>query len=222
MFVILVSYRARGVQTFRRNELMGTIDNFKTFFESNHLPYKIVISEQYNDKKFNRGLLLNAAFLESEKLFSFDKKYIHMNTDYRFNLSWPCPKEILEHQHGFLELHRNPYPILGSACVFDPRAFIVSNGFPNDIQGWGGEDGAIYDRVIHYKVPLITPPHLCNSGFIQEIKDQFDNDLSDNIINMHLRLRDDFHFNGVNSSQYKVDGHGEFHDGITVFHLLIN
>ena len=75
MFIILISYRARGNQEFRRTQLMTAINNFKTYFELNKIEYKIVISEQNNDNKFNRGFLLNAAFLEAEKEFTKPKKY---------------------------------------------------------------------------------------------------------------------------------------------------
>jgi hypothetical protein len=67
MFIILISYRARVNQEFRRRQLMTAISNFKEYFEHNKIEYKIVISEQNNDNKFNRGFLLNAAFLEAEK-----------------------------------------------------------------------------------------------------------------------------------------------------------
>jgi hypothetical protein len=35
MFIVLVSYRARHDQEFRRKELIETIHNFKTYFEKN-------------------------------------------------------------------------------------------------------------------------------------------------------------------------------------------
>jgi len=223
MFIILVSYRARGIQSFRRTQLIHTIENFKNFFEKHNKEYKIVISEQNNDKKFNRGLLLNAAFLESEKIFTFPKKYMHMNTDYRFNLSREFPEE-LSNINGFLELFRVHWPhlsLLGSACVFDPESYAKINGFPNDLEGWGGDDWAIYNRIIYRKVNLYTPPHLINSGFIIEENVSFYNDESNNFKNSELAKRNDIESNGLTTIKYSIGGHGEFHGG-NVFHYLIN
>ena len=36
MYIILISYRARGVQQFRRAQLIKALDNFKTYFEKYH------------------------------------------------------------------------------------------------------------------------------------------------------------------------------------------
>ena len=222
MFIVLVSYRARGVQSFRRNQLEKTIQNFKTFFEKNKIEYRVVIAEQNNDKKFNRGLLLNVAFLESEKSFTFPKKYIHMNADYNFNLSHKFPKEIMEFHTGFMELFRVNAPVLGSACVFDGESYKKTNGFPNDIEGWGGDDWAILHRIQQNDIPLSSPEGLLNNNFIIEEEIPFQNDQSHNRNNIALAKRNDFTSNGLNSIDYNIDGFGEFHDGNDIFHYLIN
>ena len=223
MFIILVSYRAREPQCFRRNEIKKMIENVNTFFSTNNIEYKIVICEQNNDIKFNRGILLNIAFLESEKLFRYNKKYIHMNTDYTFNLDRKFPIEFLNLQKGFLDLYRFPYPILGSACVFDPESYKEINGFPNDLYGWGGDDWAIYNRIMYKKINIETPDNLFNSGFILEECNTTDHipgykDTNDN--NMKLARRNDIYTNGLNSCRYNIDNNGEFHDGNIVFHYL--
>ena len=64
MHIILISYRARGAQQFRRNQLINTLVNFKTYFEKNNVEYKILISEQNDDNRFNRGLLLNCVLAQ--------------------------------------------------------------------------------------------------------------------------------------------------------------
>ena len=221
MFIVLVSYRAIGIQSFRRNQLIKAINNYETYFEQNKIEYKIVISEQNNDAKFNRGLLLNAAFLESEKTFVFPKKYIHMNTDYLFNLSRKFPQELLVLSFGFIDLHRPPFPVLGAACVFDGESYNKINGFPNDLEGWGGDDWAIYNRIIRNSIPLHTPKGLFNSNFIHEENVLFGNDESNNQKNREYANRDDCAYNGLNSIKYKIDGFGEFHNGKNIFHNLI-
>jgi hypothetical protein len=222
MFIILVSYRARGIQEFRRRQLIETIQNFKTYFGQNNIEYKIVIGEQNDDHKFNRGFLLNAAFLEAEKEFTFPKKYFHMNTDYTFDISRPFPKEILDFETGFIDLYRHPFPILGSACVFDAESYKIINGFPNDLEGWGGDDWAIYNRIQQNKINIDTPPGLFNSKFIIDEIVHFENDQSNNFKNIELARRNDAENNGLTTIKYNIDGYGEFNDGTKVFHYLIS
>jgi archaellin len=82
MIIFLVSYRARGNQSFRKEQIRAMINNINTYFNNHNVEYKIVICEQNDDKLFNRGKLLNVAFIESEKLFNFKKLYFHINIDY--------------------------------------------------------------------------------------------------------------------------------------------
>jgi len=221
-FIIHVSYRARGVQGFRRNQLIKMINNVQTYFKNNK--YKIVISEQNNDNQFNRGFLLNVAFLESESMFSFPKKYFHMNADYTIDISRPFPIELLQYEKGFIDLLRPAYPVLGAACVFDGESYKTINGFPNDLHGWGGDDWAIYNRIIKHNVNMHTIPGLFNSGFIIVIDDDVDfvRDSSNNGINSQKAYRDDSLTNGLSNIHYNIDGYGEFHNGDTIFHLLVN
>ena len=76
MFVFLVAYRARHPQTFRRQEIITMLESIKLYFTKHTIEYKIVIIEQNNNNYFNRGVLLNAAFIEAEKLLLNDSKYI--------------------------------------------------------------------------------------------------------------------------------------------------
>ena len=223
MFIILVSYRARNIQTFRRDEIIKMMANIQAYFGKHGVLYKILVVEQDNDKKFNRGVLLNAAFLEAEKLFAdIPKKYIHLNVDYEINLDRPFPDEIAHFEKGFLDLFKPPHPVMGSACVFDPESYKLCNGFPNDLWGWGGDDWALYNRCIKKKIPIQTYPHLSNSGFIIEHKFSFKNNQSSNIKNIELAKRNDLLRNGLTTCKYRKTNTGEFHDGNIVYHYLID
>jgi hypothetical protein len=219
MFIIIVSYRSRGLQTFRREQLINMIDNVKFYFNKNNIEFKIVICEQNDNNKFNRGILLNIGFIESEKKFKFKKIYFHMNTDYNLNLSMDFPQELIDFEKGFLDLYRFPYPTLGGACLFDSESYLTCNGFPNDLCGWGGDDWAIYNRIVSKNIPIISGKTF-NSGFIIDIEYKFNKDQSDNYHNMMLAKRNDSKTNGVNSCNYKIDGFGEFHDGNIIYHFI--
>ena len=143
MIAVLVPYRARGVQTFRRAQLAQMIENCTLYFEKNEVSFKIFIVEQNDDRNFNRGLLLNVAFvraLRSKERGDDEEdatryRYMHMNVDYNFDLARAFPRELFA-RRGFVELYRPfEYPVLGSACSFDEEAYRRVNGFPNDL--WG-------------------------------------------------------------------------------------
>jgi hypothetical protein len=224
MIIFLVSYRARGNQAFRKDQLRTMINNINTYFTKNSVEYKIIICEQNDDKLFNRGKLLNVAFIESEKLFNFKKLYFHINIDYYFNLNIPFPNEIKNFTNGFLDLYKFPFPILGSACLFDGESYKVINGFPNDICGWGGDDWAIYNRIIHKKLQIIYPKNIIDLGFI--IEDSYDKtietDRSHNSKNIELARRADLDTNGLNSCIYTIANNGEFHNEKNIYHFLLN
>jgi hypothetical protein len=224
MFIFLIAYRARGIQAFRKDQLTALIKNIYTFFVAHQLYFKIVVCEQNDDAKFNRGKLLNAAFLESEKLFTMPKKYFHMNTDYMFDLKRSFPKELLTFETGFIDLHRPPYDVLGAACVFDPESYKSINGFPNDLIGWGGDDWAIYNRLRKQSIPIYYPENLTNSGFIIENNDDKRvTDTSDNLENMRLAKRNDISTNGLSTCCYTVSKQlGEFQHQDVIFHLRIH
>jgi hypothetical protein len=223
MFVFLIAYRARGIQTFRKQQITTMMDNIKSYFAKYNLDYRIVIIEQNDDNRFNRGLLLNAAFIESQKLEFNKPKYIHFNVDYQFDLDRLFPTEITTFTTGFLDLHRPPFPVLGAACIFDATSYIQINGFPNDIHGWGADDWAIYNRINSQNITIFTPEKLFNSGFIIETNQPPNiTDTSQVDKNMQLARRNDIDTNGLNTCVYTIEKNGEFHDGQQIFHFLIN
>jgi hypothetical protein len=223
MFVILVSYRARGIQVFRRSQVIALMSNIDIYFNKYNIEYKIIICEQDDNNLFNRGMLLNIAFLESEKIYKNHNNiiYMHMNTDYLFDLNRVFPDEFINFNSGFIDIHRPPYPVLGAACIFDAKSYLEINGFPNDLCGWGGDDWAIYNRIIKKQIPLLTPHGLFNSGFIIEINERFNNDTSQNNKNVELAHRNDLELNGLNNCCYRINSYGEFNNK-NVFHLIVS
>ena len=223
MFIFLIAYRARHIQPFRREQLITLINNINEYFTKSQIEYRIIICEQNDDGKFNKGLLLNAAFLESEQLFDAPKKYFHMNVDYTFDVNWEFPSELLSFEKGFIDLHRPDENLLGGACVFDYESYKQTNGFPNDIAGWGGEDIAIYNRIHQKTIPIYYLRGISCAGFIKEDHiNKLYTDMSNNIKNMELAKRDDIETNGLTTCVYKIKDVGEFHNGLNIFHYLVD
>ena len=114
--------------------------------------------------------------------------------------------------------------MLGAACVFDPKTYKIINGFPNDLFGWGGDDWAIYNRLINKNVSILYPTNLSNSGFIIEnTDDTIHKDCSNNVKNMELAKRNDINTNGLSTCIYKMNNNGEFHNEYNnIYHYLFD
>lgn len=228
MFIILITYRATGVQYFRRDEMIELLENIKEYMKNNDVEYKIIICEQNNNDLFNKGVLYNISFLESEKYFKYFKKYIMINVDYRFNHDFEFPKEYLLNNNGFYDIYTvSEYlPLLGGCCIFDPVSYLLINGFPNNIYGWGGEDMAIFRRIhnrgIHYNRTLLNIGIIKdNSGWnVGDEERNVNNDRDINIINTEKAKNDPIPKNGLDTCYYNIDGYGEFHNGDSIIHLL--
>jgi hypothetical protein len=221
MFIIIITYRARGVQEFRREQLKRMLNNVNNYFTKYKINYKIIICEQNNENKFNRGILLNIGFIEANKMFDVPKKYIHMNVDYFINSNMPFPRELLDFETGVLDIHRPPgMDVLGAACCFDRESYERMNGFPNNHFGWGADDFCAFRRIRTTGVNYFHNK-LTNSGWIIEERYSFDQDTSNNSRNMSKAFSENYLDSGLNNCDYTVDGNGEFHGG-NVIHLLTN
>ena len=220
VYIIQVCYRAIEPQLFRRNELINLIQNIKTYFSKNQLDYKLVICEQNNKELFNRGKLLNIAFIISENTFNFEKLYIHINTDYNFDEKYTLPNKFINFKRGFLDLFNHyTFPVLGACCLFDSDTYNIINGFPNDLSGWGGDDWAIFNRIKQKDVYYDK----CN-GYVLECdnNNNYIRDQTNNIYNMKLAKRNDLDINGIKSCIFNIDTYGEFHNGITIYHYKVS
>lgn len=112
--------------------------------------YSIIICNQVDDKPFNRGKLLNAAYLQGLKdgcdYFAFhdvDMLPLKGRDDYGFPEKYPVhlSSEIDEYEDSF------PYKEYFGGCVlFSKDQFEKINGFSNDYWGWGYEDDDLFFR----------------------------------------------------------------------------
>jgi predicted glycosyltransferase involved in capsule biosynthesis len=111
---------------------------------------KIVLVEQGDNKKFNRGCLLNAGFKEYEK---------EINYVYHHDVDTMPSEEVVKtlYTKEDYEIARLSVPhewSLGGIVKFKKEVYIDINGFPNNIWGWGIEDRALFYRALIKKKKL--------------------------------------------------------------------
>lgn len=230
MFIFIVTYRARGTQQFRRDELINFLDNFRKYMKKNNVNYKLIITEQNNDDPFNRGALYNIGFLESEKRFKFFKKYIMANVDFTFNEDIEFPSDFLLFNNGFIDIYTigENLPIIGACFCVDPLSYLLTNGFPIDFYGWGGEDFAVFNRIRQRRVPynrsiLNIGIIKDESGWVIDNKETIvNNDYDTNQRNISKANNDRIFGNGLDKCYYDLIGYGEFHNNSNIIHLIVS
>lgn len=139
MTLILVPYRDR------QEHLIIFINKLAPLLKKHIADVKIVIIEQSQDnKRFNRGKILNVGFNEYYK--DFDYFFTH-DVD-----TIPYENTIINLYNNtdldIFRIHSGHPTSLGGIVKFKCDAFKNINGFPNNIWGWGLEDEALFTRAM--------------------------------------------------------------------------
>lgn len=161
---IIVPYRDNKFQN-----RSGQLKQFLAYFAKEYKKGDVYIIEQSEDnKKFNRGKLLNVGFELAKKaghdLFIFhdvdlipDQKmleYYTLNCDGVIHLG-----------HRWRDKYSFDH-FLGGVTSMNEKSFEKVNGYPNDRWGWGSEDDSLMNRVMEVGLPVIRP----DEGVIKEIE----------------------------------------------------
>lgn len=142
---IIIPYRNRRKHL---DELLPRLEAYCKNYE-----FKIFIIEQANSLPFNKGLLLNAGFIESEKFdyWAFnDVDYFPLDVDYSYQ---PGVTHLAYHVEEYdWKLAHNRF--MGGVFLTDREGYMSINGFPNEYWGWGDEDNEIFDRYEMLGIPV--------------------------------------------------------------------
>jgi len=151
---IIVPFREQQEQK-RGEQLLKFILHMKRY----HPTWPIIIVEQADEEKFNRGALLNIGTKYAEKLGAeyivyhdvdliplaplvpyyeaFPEKPIHIGTAYKDKYSGS----------GFI----------GQVLSMSLKDIKKTNGYPNSFWGWGGEDDALRNRLKKKEIKVWQP-----------------------------------------------------------------
>lgn len=169
--IILIPYRDR--EEHLKYFLENTAPKLKEKIEN----LEILIIEQSEDgKRFNRGKILNVGFdyyNEDEYYYitqDVDTNPIENTFDYYKN-------EI--YNNYVLSILSSHKVSLGGIIKMNGKTFKQTNGFRNDIWGWGLEDRDFYYRCINKNIKIIR---------LQKKKLKFNNLIHDRPINIHSNL----------------------------------
>ena len=126
----------------------------------------VFIIEQSDDgKKFNRGALLNAGFVQSVIKTKYYRGVIMHDVDLLptdgmipfyakgiFTNAGPIVSEkpVVHLSHNWKRYKALKTGYLGGVTMFKSDYFIKINGYPTYFAGWGGEDDALRERIVNY------------------------------------------------------------------------
>lgn len=133
----------------RFDELLRLAPHLHRFLSRQGVRHRLVVVNQIDTLRFNRGSLINAGFLESEA----DCDYIAMHDvdllPLNPQLSYAFPPGGGPHHLAAPGLHpRYHYPtFVGGILLLSTARFRQLNGISNRYWGWGLEDDEFYARI---------------------------------------------------------------------------
>ena len=228
--LIIVPFRDQGDQGRGKQ-----LDQFLAHYSALNL--HILVVEQNNDgRKFNRGAILNAGYLYAiEHMPQIDTFVFH-------DVDIIMPTEIVTRYYGRCDDYRILHlgnlvkdmdynPPFGRIIRFSKKAFEQINGFPNNFYGWGGEDDALAFRIhINNIVPVHRPDksegtpgyELETTNDVKKLKDQ---KTKEDKIELHkweniCADRQIWKINGINSLQFKTSNYKEIKSN--VHHIIVD
>ena len=136
----------------RKTQLDKLVKYFSDYLNDyNYIIY--VIQQSDDNRKFNRGALLNVGFRVAEddgcNVFIFhDVDLLPSEELKEYYINPPESKPV--HIAGVWDRYGKNPDYFGGIVVFNKTMFNKINGYPNNFWGWGGEDDELYKRVKKY------------------------------------------------------------------------
>lgn len=124
--------------------------------------FRIYIGHAVEDgRPFARGRVLNALYQLSmhsaqppARVILHDVDLLPDATRAAAYFDFSAPVLALARHGGEYEGMRN---YIGGVLALPPSVYAAVNGFPNEMEGWGGEDDAMHDRLSALGVDVVAP-----------------------------------------------------------------
>lgn len=145
---IIVPFRDSEENKPRTAQLNEFVSYMETYL--NGYDYKIFIIEQSEDnRKFNRGQLLNIGFELAEKegynnFIFHDVDLLPSDELKKYYTTIPTNNPV--HIAAVWGRYGSNPKYFGGIVAFNKESFERINGYPNNFWGWGGEDDELYNR----------------------------------------------------------------------------
>lgn len=122
--------------------------------------YCIIVTEQEDDGRFNKGAVMNAGFKEAMKMDNFDCVIFHdvdMLPESDFNI-YQCQDDPTHLSPLIDKFDYKPYGTdFGGITMLRPNDYIKANGMSNLFWGWGREDDDMQHRIERAELTVVKP-----------------------------------------------------------------
>ncbi|CAH8652712.1 unnamed protein product [Heterobilharzia americana] len=153
--VIIIPYRERA------EHLVELIPRLVELLTKQNICHLLVVSEQTDQYPFNKGIIMNAAFVEALNWIPFHCAIFHdvdllpLNNAVPYSCSL-YPKHISLCVDKFK--NRLPYiELIGGVLSIPLKIFLRVNGYSNLFWGWGAEDDDMHERLMINGIPVTRP-----------------------------------------------------------------
>lgn len=228
--IIIVPYRDR------LEHMEYFIQNYSPLLKKNLVNSKVIFIEQdFSNKYFNRGMLLNIGF----NLYK-NKTNFYITHDIDTIATEEIIQEIFSiNNYDAFKIFEPHSLSLGGIAKFSHDSIFSVNGFPNYIWGWGIEDRVLYYRYkilkknckisnygLHNKTGFIMLEHKKNNNNTHPNNYSGKNNISDNENNIFNSNNLDLQINhimssGLNNLQYKILERKNINDYIEIIKVSI-
>ena len=228
--IIIVPYRNR------KEHLDIFIKDALPLFEKYLKPFKVVVVEQNEGKIFNRGIVLNIGFNENKE----DSEYFFTH-DIDIIPKEDCVKNIytkIPDTNTIMGILTSNCNTLGGIIKFDSESFIKSNGFPNNMWGWGVEDKALQNRVEFMTINIEKNIIFDNQNPLKDLNFTIRDDVNDKHLDKDFESRTFIEYNifnnlnneskynrvmssGLNNLKYKVLSKEMIHEYVELIKIIV-
>lgn len=198
---IIIPYRDR------KEHLTVLLSHLHPMLQRQQLDYRIYVVEQHGDYTFNKARIMNIAFVEALKQYSFQCFVFHdvdlVPEDDRNMYS--CP---LQPRHMSVAIDEMGYKLayqelVGGVLSMRTEHFHAVNGYSNLYWGWGAEDDDMAYRIMYVGLKITRPPeNVARYKMIKHTKRK-PSDWRKRAKLLYTGTRR-FQFDGLNSLQYKL------------------
>lgn len=159
---IIVPFRESDPVNKTRTKQLNRFVAFMADYLKGHKYHIIVIEQSDDNRKFNRGMLLNIGFEYAYTSdFGFTNYVFHdvdlLPSDELKEYYIETPSKSPVHIAAVWDRYNSNPHYFGGIVAFRGSVFEKVNGYPNNFWGWGGEDDELYARVRKfYDVKKVT------------------------------------------------------------------
>jgi len=156
---IIVPYRDLHVEQKRAAHLQRFVPYMSQFLEGSSF-HIYIIEQSDDDRKFNRGKLLNIGFEEARgdghEIFVFHDVDLLPSKELKV---WykRKPTQCPLHMARVWKRYSNNPKYIGGVVSYNADLYQRINGYPNNYWGWGGEDDEMQRRLEHESLVFEAP-----------------------------------------------------------------